>query len=586
MQPESSDSENLICLFITAFVFYGFCFAIGDVRASVPEYIAFFTYLAVMSLAILVTSYRFYGRILIYLSYPLTWLIFGAWFASNYNPDEHFLIAVIFAGVYFAIYYVATLVYRLVTDEIGMIENTGLVLTNSFVFYGFGYAIIDSREALRGIEGLFTAGHAAFHSLVSQTVSRLKPSSIDVVQVLAILILTFATIAIPVQFDGNFVTLIWSVEAAALFWFGRWRLIQLFEYFSYPVMILATVSLCADWMSAFLERSSNIASGLRPLANGDFITGLVFVAAFAFIYYINRDERNEPAIGAQFVRAVGYAVACVGLIVLYNTFRIEISNYFHFLAITADGKETGIPLTSLDSDLGKFNIIWQLNYTMFFLTALSIVNLRKVRSVILANASVGFSVLSLLIFVTAGMQLFHELRQNHMLRIDDGATLADPMNIAIRYISYLFVAALLYVLFRYSRTEMMTASIPAVKLGMGFDGILFGAVLIAISCDLVNVLRQLDIADSTKLGLSIFWAVYVLFLIALGIAKEKKYLRIAAIVLLGVTLTKLFLYDIADLPTIPKTILFVSVGLLMLVVSFLYNKYTGSICRTEASQDE
>jgi uncharacterized membrane protein len=81
------------------------------------------------------------------------------------------------------------------------------------------------------------------------------------------------------------------------------------------------------------------------------------------------------------------------------------------------------------------------------------------------------------------------------------------------------------------------------------------------------------ITQSDKLGLSILWGVYSLFMIVLGIMKHKKYLRIGAIVLFGITLIKLFFYDISHLNTISKTIIFISLGILLLVISFLYNKY-------------
>jgi uncharacterized membrane protein len=86
----------------------------------------------------------------------------------------------------------------------------------------------------------------------------------------------------------------------------------------------------------------------------------------------------------------------------------------------------------------------------------------------------------------------------------------------------------------------------------------------------------MDIAYSSqsyKLGLSILWGIYALLLIVLGIGKKKKHLRIGAIVLFAVTLLKLFFYDISQLDTISKTIVFVSLGILLLIISFLYNKY-------------
>jgi uncharacterized membrane protein len=79
------------------------------------------------------------------------------------------------------------------------------------------------------------------------------------------------------------------------------------------------------------------------------------------------------------------------------------------------------------------------------------------------------------------------------------------------------------------------------------------------------------------MNLSILWGAYSLFLVVIGIWKRKKHLRITGIILFGVTLIKLFFYDIADLDTISKTIVFVSLGVLLLVISFLYTKYTKQI---------
>jgi uncharacterized membrane protein len=59
--------------------------------------------------------------------------------------------------------------------------------------------------------------------------------------------------------------------------------------------------------------------------------------------------------------------------------------------------------------------------------------------------------------------------------------------------------------------------------------------------------------------------------------KHKKHLRIAAIVLFTATLLKLFFIDIVHYSTISKTIVFVALGVLLLIISFLYNKYKNEI---------
>jgi uncharacterized membrane protein len=64
-----------------------------------------------------------------------------------------------------------------------------------------------------------------------------------------------------------------------------------------------------------------------------------------------------------------------------------------------------------------------------------------------------------------------------------------------------------------------------------------------------------------------------MMLVVLGIRKKQKHLRLAGIALFMITLIKLFMYDLAGAGTITKTVSFISLGVLLLVVSFLYNKY-------------
>ena len=102
-------------------------------------------------------------------------------------------------------------------------------------------------------------------------------------------------------------------------------------------------------------------------------------------------------------------------------------------------------------------------------------------------------------------------------------------------------------------------------------------ILWIASSELINWMDIAHSSQSYKLGLSILWGIYSLVLIALGIWKKKKHLRIGAIIIFGLTLAKLFLYDISYLDTISKTIVLVSLGILLLIISFLYNKYKNII---------
>lgn len=81
------------------------------------------------------------------------------------------------------------------------------------------------------------------------------------------------------------------------------------------------------------------------------------------------------------------------------------------------------------------------------------------------------------------------------------------------------------------------------------------------------------VAQSDKLGLSILWGIYSLFLISLGIWKKKKHLRIGAIALFGATPLNCFSMIFRTSILLQKTIVLISLGIFLLIISFLYNKY-------------
>ena len=550
------------------------------------NYAFLFTYIAIINTGILTISLKKYWKPLFYTSFFFTWVIYYGWYLSMYKPDAHFNLAFLFLGVYFLIFYLTFIGYKVISNENVALENVTLILSNSFIFYGIGYSLLDYRAGFENYLGLFTVGNAAIHFAFAAAISRLKLFPTDLVYLLTALIITFATISIPVQMDGNRVTLIWTAEAAILFWIGRTKLIPLYQYFSYPLMVLASVSLLHDWLK--IEETRNldqILAGQFPLLNGNFATSLLFAAAFGFIFYINRDERYETAIDEELRKPFGYLVAAVGLFVFYNCFRMEIANYFHYLAVQTAIPETVARTTvkHTNGDLELFNYVWQINYTMLFLSILSFVNIKQFKNLALAFANLFLNAVTLFIFITVGLFFLSELRESYLHAAETQYFAAGFFNVSIRYISYAFCALLLFACFRYLRQKFLLEVVPQATLVPVIDLVLYFMLLIVASSELINLMDIFGFKDSYKLGLSILWGVYALGLIVLGIYGHKKHLRIGAIALFAVTLLKLFFYDIADLDTISKTIVFISLGILMLIVSFLYNKYKSLIFETNES---
>lgn len=546
------------------------------------NYAFLFSYIGIINAGILAISVRKYWKPLFYTSFIFTWAIYFGWLMARYAPAEYFSLALSFLLVFFLIFYVTFLIYKVMSEENIAVENIGLVTANAFIFYGLGYVILDGA-GLERLLGLFTISNAAIHLLFAVGAGRLKHVPLDLIYLLSALVLTFVTISVPVQFDGNQITLIWTAEAAILFWIGRTRQISLYEFYSFPLMVLATVSLYGDWFTQALARDPFEVSTISfPFLNGTFVGAAFYLAAFAAIWNWNRSERFDPVLNPEIRTLIHYAVGAAALFALYNTFRIEIGNYFHYrIAATAITDNIslhgGYSFMRTDGDLANMNYIWQINYTMLFLSALTYVNLNWAKDRLLSIANVILSVFTMFLFVTLGLYLLSELRDSYLLRTDADSFARGSFHIVIRYVSYVFVAALLLACYAYSRYDDLGKMAGRFSQMAAFDFLLHVSLLIISSSELLHWMDMFGYPDSHKLGLSIWWGVYALALVVLGINSGKQYLRIGAIVLLGITLAKLFLYDISELSTVARTVVFVSLGILMLIVSFLYNKYKSVI---------
>jgi uncharacterized membrane protein len=533
-----------------------------------------FSYMAIINIGILAISVKKYWKSVYYSSFIATWLIFLIWMAIKYSSTQQFNIAIAFATIFFTIFYLTFLLFKLVQKERFVFSDILLLLSNSFLFYFIGYAILSGRSDFSKYLGIFTILNAIVHSVVCALVYKQKLADRNLFYFVLGLVLVFVTITIPVQLDGNWVTLLWVIEAAVLFWIGRTRGVDFYEKLSLPLMGLAFISIIHDWDSTYGAISDGVNTvKLSPLFNLTFLTSAITVGTFAFINYINfspkyseTKHRNEA-----FSNLVSFIVVAILLITLYFSFALEINSYWNQLyfdsaiTITADN-ETSTQL--LNSNLPMFKSIWLINYSLIFCTVFTLIAAYKAKDENSSTLVLSINTLAIFVLLTIGLYSFSILRVNYLDKINAEYFEVGLMNIAIRYISFALAAVLVFASYKHIKRT----NLPA-KFLIAIDLILHLSILWILSSELIH---WMDIAESTqsyKLGLSILWGIYSLLLIILGLWKKKKHLRIGAITLFGITLAKLFLYDIAHLETIPKTIVLVSLGLLLLIISFLYNKY-------------
>ena len=533
-----------------------------------------FTYMAIINIGILALAFRKYWKSLNYVAFGLTWIIFVSWYNTSYNIDSHFVIASSFLFVFFISFYCTFLAYKLTQKEKFDLTDVVLILANSFVFYGSGYALLQSYPTGSQFLGLFTLFNALLHFGVSIIIYKQKLADRNLFYLVSGLVLVFIAIAIPVQLNGNWVTLLWAGEAALLFWIGRTKKVHVYEALSYVLMALSFCSMFHDWIVSSNYLTGHPISTELPFINVQFLTSVLFIAAFGFILFINRNSKYPSVLilKKEMIESVSAFIAFVLLLTIYLTFFNEIASGFdqdYLNSVLSKSREGSI---IHNNSIIIFKTCWLINYSLLFSSILCYINFRWIKSDSFERPTILLSFILIFIYLTVGLFSLSNLRESYLQPLTHSYYSTSLYSLSIRYISFVFVAITFMATSLYLKGKYVNRDFKN-----SFPLILHTAILWILSSELINWMDITGSSDSYKLGITILWGTYSLAMIVLGIWRKNKNLRIGAIVLFGVTLIKLFLYDLSSLNTISKTIVMVSLGILLLIISFLYNKYKQTI---------
>ena len=526
-----------------------------------------FAYTAIINIGVLILSFYKQWRSLYISALFLTWLLLFSTWASAYQYDD-FVPYFVFNLVTFLTFYVAFIVQKIHRVQELEAVDVLLFLFSSLSFYAMGvWLILDYYPNNRTFVAMFTLLNAVFHFLVGYYFHLKKAPSQALKYLVLVLALSFATLVIPIQFKGTWITIFWIAEAALLFGFGRTKKMPVYERISYAVVILATFSLLIDWGkgSYSIFDMEDARAYITPFANLLFITGLLYSVAVGAMAYINDKYKETGTLN----KVLSFLFNIFSVLILYCTFYREISVFCDMRALHQDPEIYSH--YEAYQDLNTFKGVWHIIYSVLFISAYSFLNVKYLKKKLLAELQIGLNFLLLTIFMTLGLYYFSELRERYMEEAQEGGQLSLWF-LNIRYVGLLSLVALgnsIYALSKF--LEFKTGARRVLEM------LLHLVILWVASSELLHWTDIYESVANYKLGLTILWGGYAILLVVLGIFKRKKYQRISGIILVGFTLLKLFFYDTTHLDTLHKTIVFVLLGILLLVASFLYNKYTKEI---------
>lgn len=525
-----------------------------------------FGYVLLVNIGILYIGFKKDWKLTNYLAFPITWLIYLSWVVGNYTNSK-FTVAFIFAILFFALFYILFLAYKFINNKPFTAASISMLLSNTTIFYGIGYFLFASHDIGKDFLGLFTLCNAIIHFGVSLAIYRRELADRNLFFLVSGLVLTFITLTIPVQFDGHWVSKFWACEMALLFWIGRTRQVAAYEILSYPLIALNIVGIIENTQHYY---TNTIEIPIFPFWNEYFWTFVIFWITFYIVFYINKNERYDlPQKKTIFSRNSLHSLAGATLIALtYICFFYEFDAYFtnwynHTFVVI---KNEHHAYNHHHNDIYSFRDIWLLYYSLLFIICLSIFNIKKIKSKYLSKTILIFSNALLFAFLTLGLYTLGHLKNSYLYPPQ-----YFPLSANVLYLRYIGFA-LLAILFYYAFENTKIFYEDNKDLRRVLEVILSIATLWCIASEMVYWLEITHYNKVYKTVLSILFGSYALFLIIFGIKKEKQHLRILGMLLFGVTLVKLFFYDLANLETIAKTIIMVILGGLLLVVSFIYNK--------------
>jgi uncharacterized membrane protein len=88
------------------------------------------------------------------------------------------------------------------------------------------------------------------------------------------------------------------------------------------------------------------------------------------------------------------------------------------------------------------------------------------------------------------------------------------------------------------------------------------------------------LVDAGSAAVSVTWAAYAALLLAIGISRRLRAVRLSALALLGITLIKVVMVDLAQLDRLARIASFVALGVVLMTGAWAYHRFSARIFGT------
>lgn len=520
----------------------------------------YLVYIAVINTGILVIAFLRNWKSLFHIAFGWTTLVMIFWLVGSFGQEDNAL-ALFFVWLFFLQFHSLALIYPLVRRQPFNAQELWMIIPNSIFLFFAGTFILENADGPDWKNWAFGLSASILFGGLWATFKSVRKEDKLLQEVHFLSGVSLLTLTLLFQVDQDTLFPVLALESVVLGWIVTRSERKILDIIAMIVLWTSAVYFLLEWSDQY-----RCYGNFTPFLNGTFVKLLGTVTACGIAFHYMRRETPKETTGEQyFLKNLPAFV----LSLFYLTLSAEINAYFihyrHDLIISADVHGSGAYDAFRDVVFSQYmvQIGFALCYAAFVMWLLRFYLHVKEGYDWLSGLTISFVLMSLL-----GMTAVSELGWDYF---HSGGVFS--LYLFGRYIGIGGMVLLWWWLIRPQQHQLRY--LPFIHL----------VALWILSLEMIQWLNLSGNQNSYKLSLSILWALYAVYILYVGIRKQLVSLRVIAMSILGITLVKLFFYDIARLSTISKTVVFIAVGALLLVGAYFYQRYKNSGEQKQESPD-
>jgi uncharacterized membrane protein len=511
------------------------------VSSGHANYSALFIYLVVLNSGLLIIAYNKAWRILNITAFVLTTIITAGVVYSL--SDSSYSTGFIYCSILYLLFFAINVANNVRENKKFIASDFTILLACNALYFSAGLYLLDAMDN-QHLQGLFCAVLGFVNLVLSFLLFRNRKVDNNILYLLIGITLTFISLIAPIQLHGHAITLFWAAEAVLLYWLYQRSQITLMRLAALLIWVIMIISLAMDWFTLYLDQVNHF----PVIANRGFITTIAAALSSYLLYRLMKNDEDNIiygfAIPLRLYRNVAFTL-------LFMAGLLEVNLQF-------SSRYEGTDL----------NILYLMLYIPAFAYIFYIIS--KKATGLKLSWQLAMTLLSVCILIEL---MFSGAIFAIQADILTGKTISHSHFIA-QWVSALFVAMIFYELINLIRANLPDTAFAAWITSAAIVLFLSLTVCLAVTAIFYTQATTIYALQTVyiKVGLPILWSVLSFALMWLGMRYKAQTLRIISLTLFSITLIKLFVFDIRNIPPAGKIAAFFCLGVLLLIVSFMYQK--------------